>query len=270
MRGLRSIGAVALLVATLVSASRGQGPGTWIRGAPLLSSRTEVTGAELGGRLYVIGGFGQGGDQVEVYDSRAARWERRAPVPVPLHHAAAVAVGGRLYVVGGYSGGQSAVLNTVFEYDPAANRSAHPGAAPPRARGPWRPASHRRAAYATGGVGKPPVTRTSSRSTTPAQVGAAGADAGASRPPRGGGCRREAPRRRGASRRSYARISTPISVYRPRDERLDRPSRPLPAAQSGIAAAVLGSRCSCSAARHHRTFGQVGLYDAATSRWSAP
>jgi hypothetical protein len=64
MRTLRGIGVVLLLV--LVAApGRGQGTGTWARAAPLLSSRTEVTGAEVGGRLYVIGGFGQGGDHVE-------------------------------------------------------------------------------------------------------------------------------------------------------------------------------------------------------------
>src|SRR5207342_2464021 len=126
--------AVAVLIVLLVSSGRGQGPGAWTRAAPLPSSRTEVTGAELGGRLYVVGGFGQGGDQVEVYDPRADRWERRAPLPVPLHHAAAVAVGDRLYVVGGYSGGQWAVLDTVFEYDPGADRW-RPRAPLPTARG---------------------------------------------------------------------------------------------------------------------------------------
>ena len=143
MRGFRSFGVVTLLVALLAVASWGQGAGTWTRGAPLLSSRTEVTGAELGGRLYVIGGFGQGGDQVEAYDPRADRWERRAPVPVPLHHAAAVTVGGRLYVVGGYAGGQWAALDTVFEYDPGADRWR--ARAPlPTARGRARRRGHRR------------------------------------------------------------------------------------------------------------------------------
>jgi N-acetylneuraminic acid mutarotase len=122
MRHARSTGAAALVILALVSPGLGQGAGTWTRAAPLLSSRTEVAGAELGGRLYVVGGFGQGGDQVEAYDPRTDQWERRAPLPVSIHHAAAVTVGGRLYVVGGYAGGQWAVLDSVFEYDPGTDR----------------------------------------------------------------------------------------------------------------------------------------------------
>ena len=93
VKTLRRPGAVALLVALLTTAGRGQGLGTWTRAASLPSSRTEVTGAEVGGRLYVIGGFGQGGNLVEAYHPRTDRWEQRAPVPVSLHHAAAVGVG---------------------------------------------------------------------------------------------------------------------------------------------------------------------------------
>ena len=96
---------LATAVVALATLSLGQGAGPWTRAAPLPSSRTEVTGAELGGRLYVIGGFGQSGDRVEAYDPRKDRWEVRAPLPVPLHHAAAVSLGARLYVVGGYAGG---------------------------------------------------------------------------------------------------------------------------------------------------------------------
>src|SRR5262249_58065026 len=93
-RALVTLGLLALF------GTPGWGQGTWTRAAPLLESRSEVTGAELGGRLYVIGGFGHGGDVVEAYDPRTDRWERRAPVPVGLNHAAAVSVGGRLYVIG--------------------------------------------------------------------------------------------------------------------------------------------------------------------------
>src|SRR5215813_591317 len=127
------------------------GQGTWTRAAPLPSSRTEVTGAELGGHLYVIGGFGQGGDQVEAYDPRTDRWERRAALPVPIHHTAAVAINGRLYVVGGYAGGQWAVLDSVFEYDPATDRW-RTRAPLPTARGALAAAVIDGRIYAAGGV----------------------------------------------------------------------------------------------------------------------
>src|SRR5262249_57683516 len=80
------------------------GQGAWRTAAPLPSSRTEVTGTALEGRVYVIGGFG-GPERVEAYDPAADRWEGRAPLPAAVHHAAAVTVADRLYVVGGYSAG---------------------------------------------------------------------------------------------------------------------------------------------------------------------
>ena len=110
-----------------------------------------MAGAELGGRLYVVGGFGQGGDQVEAYDPRSDRWERRAPLPVSLHHTAAVTVGGRLYVVGGYAGGQWAVLDSVFEYDRGRIGGA-PRAHLPTARGALAAAVIDGRIYAAGGV----------------------------------------------------------------------------------------------------------------------
>ena len=91
---------VAATLAAMVAPVVGQGGGSWRTAAPLPSSRTEVTGAELEGKIYVIGGFG-GGDLVEAYDPTANRWERRAALPHGVHHASAVAVGGHLYVIGG-------------------------------------------------------------------------------------------------------------------------------------------------------------------------
>jgi N-acetylneuraminic acid mutarotase len=101
-------------------------PGTWTTLAPMPTPRQEVAVAELGGRVFVIGGFGPGGeatDTVEVYDPSTDRWETRAPLPAPTHHAAAAVVGGRLYLAGGYGGGRLSwsPLRTVYEYDEARN-----------------------------------------------------------------------------------------------------------------------------------------------------
>ena len=41
------------------------------------SARTEVAVAEVGGKIYVVGGFG-GERELEVYDSAADRWSRGA------------------------------------------------------------------------------------------------------------------------------------------------------------------------------------------------
>jgi len=45
------------LATTLITAAAAQAPGRWTDGAPMLSSRTEVAAAELGGKIYVVGGF---------------------------------------------------------------------------------------------------------------------------------------------------------------------------------------------------------------------
>src|SRR5207245_1992495 len=85
-------------------------PGKWVPLAPMPTARQEVAVAELNGRVFVIGGFGSGGEAVptvEVYDPASDRWETRSPLPAATHHAAAAGVGGRLYVGGGYPGGRT-------------------------------------------------------------------------------------------------------------------------------------------------------------------
>lgn len=101
-------------------------PGKWVALAPMPTARQEVAVAVLNGRVFVVGGFGDGGGPVatvEVYDPATDRWETKAPLPAPTHHAAAAAVDGRLFLVGGYSGGRVSwtPLRTVYEYDEARN-----------------------------------------------------------------------------------------------------------------------------------------------------
>ena len=97
------------------------------------SSRTEVAAAEVGGKIYVMGGFGRGGELVEKYDPAKDSWRRRASLPRPLHHVGAAAVAGKIYVIGGYVTG-SGSMSTVYEYDPSLNQWRE-RAAMPTARG---------------------------------------------------------------------------------------------------------------------------------------
>jgi Kelch motif len=46
--------------------------------------RTEVAGGEVGGKIYVVGGFG-GERALEVYDLAADRWSRGASIARALH-----------------------------------------------------------------------------------------------------------------------------------------------------------------------------------------
>jgi len=98
------------------------GAGSWASAARLLEPRQEVGTAELGGRIYVVGGFradGSSANTVEVYDPATDRWSIAAPMPLGLNHPMAAATSGRLYVFGGDIGGGP--VPATLEYDPQTN-----------------------------------------------------------------------------------------------------------------------------------------------------
>src|SRR5574341_1566302 len=118
----RFVMAISSIAGAWVGAYREASAAAWRRGANAPTPRSEVAAAVLGGKIYVVGGFGGGtGGLVEAYDPAADRWERRAPLPVGLHHTAAVALDSRLFIVGGYRDGWTAEAS-VFAYDPATDR----------------------------------------------------------------------------------------------------------------------------------------------------
>jgi len=73
----------------------------------MLLPRSEMSIAELDGRIYALGGYPGGritSDAVQVYDSRTDSWAFGPPLPLPLHHTMAAVVDGRLYLIGGEAG----------------------------------------------------------------------------------------------------------------------------------------------------------------------
>src|SRR5688572_14435964 len=124
MRRTRSI-ALSLSIATGLilwfTMSAAEPPGKWQIRAAMPSARTEVAAVELGGKIYVMGGYDKGGQLVEEYDPARDSWRQRAPLPKPLHHVGAAAANGKIYLLGGYISGLGPV-NTVYEYDPAADQ----------------------------------------------------------------------------------------------------------------------------------------------------
>jgi N-acetylneuraminic acid mutarotase len=77
----------------------------WESRAPLPDARTEVSVTTDGQRLYVIGGFGQGGGAprpMHVYDPGADAWSTPGPIPEGVNHAGLVHLNGKLYIVGGF------------------------------------------------------------------------------------------------------------------------------------------------------------------------
>lgn len=104
---------------------------SWTTGAPMPTIRSGFSAAELGGKLYVVGGAGNGGPfnytpltTVEVYDPATNSWSTETSLPVQREGASAVTRDGKLYIVGGFerdndpSHGYGFVRATLFELDP--------------------------------------------------------------------------------------------------------------------------------------------------------
>jgi len=134
------------------SAPAAPGGGSWSPGAAIATARQEVAVAELGGKVYVIGGLAgiQTLASVEVYDPAQDAWSFAAPLPAPRHHAAAAVVDGTLYVIGGFASVLFDAVATVYAYDPAANQWS-PRAPLPQARGALAAAVVDGLVYAAGG-----------------------------------------------------------------------------------------------------------------------
>lgn len=119
-----------VIAASLVSVAFAQSKGEWAAKAPAPTKRTEVAAAAVKGKIYVVGGFQQAlgfsiTSAVEEYDPKTDTWRERAPLPGGLHHAGIGVVNNRIYVIGGFEHSFLSIwspLNTLYEYDPAADR----------------------------------------------------------------------------------------------------------------------------------------------------
>ena len=99
------------------------GQGRWLNKANIPTPRSELAVAEVGGKVYVLGGFSSNRGQAvhEEYDPATDRWRSRANLPRGLNHAGAVGLNGKLYMIGGFAENGGAVADT-YEYDPATDR----------------------------------------------------------------------------------------------------------------------------------------------------
>lgn len=98
----------------------------WSLGPPLPAPISEHVIVELGGKIYLIGGYPHDRipvDSVTVFDPSSGRWSPGPSAPVPLHHAMAAAVDGTIYLIGGEMQGAGTglppvYLNSVWALDP--------------------------------------------------------------------------------------------------------------------------------------------------------
>ena len=76
----------------------------WLTGTPIPTPRSEIAGAVLDDKIYIVGGFDSSGRStsvVEVYDPATENWTSVSPLPQPVDHTAAASYNEKLYVVGG-------------------------------------------------------------------------------------------------------------------------------------------------------------------------
>ncbi|HZT05747.1 MAG TPA: kelch repeat-containing protein [Chloroflexota bacterium] len=125
----------------------------WVDLAQQRVPRQEMAVAELGGRIYAIGGFnpdGSSANTVEAYDPATDSWATVAPLPIALNHPAAATVGDHVYVIGGHPDQGAEAVDTVYAYDAGADRWV-PRARMPTARGALAVAVADGKIYAMGG-----------------------------------------------------------------------------------------------------------------------
>ena len=92
----------------------------------------ELYGVAVGGKLYVISGFGGGkgrGVNYE-YDPATDKWTKKKSMPRPAHHPALASYNGKIYVLGGFVapekpalpiGAEWEPIDNAWEYDPSAD-----------------------------------------------------------------------------------------------------------------------------------------------------
>jgi N-acetylneuraminic acid mutarotase len=147
-----SITSVAFVISGYLLPTISSQQSDWMKETSMPVARSEVGGATLNGKLYIIGGFDNTGEStstVIAYDPIAERWVTSAPLPQPIDHTAATSYDGKLYVVGG--GYSDALSNKLFIYDPVTNNWTE-GANLPTARGALTANFIDGTLYAIGGI----------------------------------------------------------------------------------------------------------------------
>jgi N-acetylneuraminic acid mutarotase len=124
----RWVGCAAIVevgLAMCVSIAGAQGH--WEKAAPFPEPEEELYGAAAGGKMYVMGGYGEGGKPVGMvweYDSATDKWNKKKTMALPAHHAAMCEYKGKIYVFGGFTllmDGEKVgwkPIDNAWEYDP--------------------------------------------------------------------------------------------------------------------------------------------------------
>lgn len=98
--------------------------------------RHETAMAEVGGKLYLVGGRGL--KQTQEYDPVRRTWRNLGPPPFEIHHFQPIVADGKIFVVGAFTGGypNESNVGNIWIFDPQTGAWTSSTALPPgRARG---------------------------------------------------------------------------------------------------------------------------------------
>ncbi|MDD3927479.1 MAG: S8 family serine peptidase, partial [bacterium] len=98
----------------------------WAQQGTLLNGRDNHGAASVADKIYVFGGYMQGGSlttaAAEVYNPATDSWSSIASMPTARADLAAAELDGKIYCVGGYNDATDTDLSDVTAYDPATNK----------------------------------------------------------------------------------------------------------------------------------------------------
>ncbi len=158
LRDVTLTGVLVVCMASFASVLRAV-EGSWSQGAAMLTARSEIAVAELGGRIYAAGGITLWGTTgvFEVYNPARNRWRTLAPMPEARHHLAMAPLGGRIYLTGGYADlSFRSDRKSAWVYEPEMNQW-RPIAAMPAPRAAHKLVAVAGKLYVVGGVGPDPL-----------------------------------------------------------------------------------------------------------------
>ena len=122
-RGTAMLALVIASVAFITTAHAQMPTSPYKKGAPFPEPDEELYGVAANGKLYVIGGWGDGkarGVNYE-YDPATDKWTKKQPMPRPAHHAALAAVNGKIYAFGGFVAPATTAIPLGAAWEPIAD-----------------------------------------------------------------------------------------------------------------------------------------------------
>jgi N-acetylneuraminic acid mutarotase len=119
------VGAAFALSAVFSQVQGQAAPGAWSTAGETTTQRREVGTAEVGGKIYIMGGEALGREDsplAQEFDPATGRWRDLAPMPKGASHIGMATMGGKIYVAGGFTANvHKNPVDQFAEYDIASN-----------------------------------------------------------------------------------------------------------------------------------------------------